>query len=168
MWFFAFRTKKNDFPLQFSAIGAELPANIFLMSFEPWKEKSFLIRFEHIMDKDEDPQQLSLPVSFNVSYIFPGNFTFAEVSLGANQFIENVSRLRFRREGTVRRTEGKIMEKQAERQVDGAELIITMNPMEIRTFIMSPMVESRGSGTKSQVAVGIVVSIFVSINFLIN
>lgn len=151
---------------QFSAIGAELPANIFLMSYEPWKDQSFLIRFEHIMELDDDQQQ-SLPVSFNVSHIFPGPFQFAEVSLGANQWIENLSRLRFKHEGSVWPTNDDLRVKRAERQTDDAQFIITMNPMEIRTFVMSPMVES-GSGTKSLAAVAIAVLMSVLINCLVN
>lgn len=134
------------------------------MSFEPWKEKSFLIRFEHIMEKDEDLQQ-SLPVSFNVSQIFPGHFTFAEVSLGANQWIGDMSRLHFKQEGSARQTIDEVTEKQVERQDDSSQLIVTMNPMEIRTFIMSPIVDS-GSGTKSPTVVAIIVFISVLINCL--
>lgn len=142
---------------QFSAIGTELPPNIFLMSYEPWKDKSFLIRFEHLMERDEDPQ-LALPVSFNVSHIFPGKFTFSEVSLGANYWIEDMTRLHFKREGSVRRTVDTLNEKEMGRQIDGSQLIVTMNPMDIRTFIMSPVIDS-GSGTKSQIAIGIFVLI---------
>lgn len=151
-------------------IGAELPAHIFLMSFEPWKENSFLIRFEHIMERDEDPT-LSLPVSFNVSHIFPGHFTFAEVSLGANQWIENMSRLHFKQEqGSVRKDENVNVKHRTERQQsDGSQFIVTMNPMEIRTFIMSPIVESGASdGTKSQISIGIVALISVLISCIVG
>lgn len=133
------------------------------MAFEPWKDNSFLIRFEHIMEIDDDPQ-LSLPVSFNVSHIFPGSFTIAEVSLGANQWIENVTRLRFKHEGSVRpMTDDKLNGKQTERQTDGSEFVITINPMEIRTFVMTPI---NGSGTKCGISVGFVVLMSVVINFI--
>lgn len=133
------------------------------MSFEPWKENSFLIRFEHIMEKNEDPQQ-SLPVSFNLSHIFPGEFTFSEVTLGANQWIEDMNRLHFKHEGAAQQTYEKLMNKaQMVRQIDNREVIVIMNPMEIRTFIMSPIVDATGGGTKSQTAIGfiIIISIFV-------
>lgn len=116
------------------------------------------------MEKDEDPQQ-SLPVSFNISHIFPGSFTFSEVSLGANQWIENMSRLHFKQEGSVRRTDENIKGVRMERQVDGSPYVITMNPMEIRTFVMTPIVDS-GSGAKSQIALGIVVVISLLLNCL--
>ncbi|KAJ6646748.1 Lysosomal alpha-mannosidase [Pseudolycoriella hygida] len=142
-----------------SAIGTELPENIFLMSFEPWKDKSFLIRFEHIMERDDDPLH-SLSVSFNVSHIFPGNFTFTEVSLGANQWIEDVSRLRFKHEGSVRSTDKKVKEQQMDRQTDSSELVITLNPMEIRTFIMSP-IQSSGGRTNSLMTIVAVISLLI-------
>lgn len=117
------------------------------------------------MEIDEDPQQSS-PVSFNVSHIFPGNFTFSEVSLGANQWIENMSRLHFKQEGSVdKQTDESVKEKRMERQIDSSQYVITMSPMEIRTFVMSPIVDS-GSGTKSQIAVGIMVVISLLLNCL--
>lgn len=149
---------------QYSAIATELPPNIYLMSFEPWKDKSFLIRFEHIMEIDEDTQQ-SLPVSFNVSHIFPGNFTFREVSLGANQWIENVKRFHFKEEGSVKVADKQVNNEPMQRQTNDPQLIITMNPMEIRTFIMSPIADI-SSGTKSQTTFGFII-ILVLLNCLI-
>lgn len=135
------------------------------MSFEPWKEKSFLIRFEHIMEIDDDIQQ-SLPVSFNVSHIFPGNFTFTEVTLGANQWIENMSRFHFKQEGVPRRTAEEIKETQMERQINNS-LIITLNPMEIRTYIMSPIVDT-SHGTRIQTTFGIIIIISIATSCLTN
>lgn len=136
------------------------------MAYEPWKDNSFLIRFEHILEIDEDPQ-LSLPVSFNISHIFPGSFTLAEVSLGANQWIDDVTRLRFKHVGSVQRTvESKSNRKQMERQTDGSQFIVTLNPMEIRTFVMTPIGNSANSGIKSGIAVGLVVLVSVLVNFI--
>lgn len=121
------------------------------------------------MDANEDPQ-LSLPVSFNVSHIFPGDFAFAEVSLGGNQWIENMSRLHFKREGTVRQADDDLSRKRpmAERQSDVFQGIVTLNPMEIRTFIMSPTSSTNsGYGAKSEIAVGILLVVSFVFNFIV-
>ena len=47
--------------LQFSGLKASLPLNVHLLTVEPWKERSLLLRLEHIMEANED-SVLSLPV----------------------------------------------------------------------------------------------------------
>lgn len=105
------------------------------MTYEPWAEGSSLIRFEYTLEKNEDPE-LSQPVTFDLSRVFPGAFKFAELNLAANQWIGDVNRLQFKK------ADG---EKPAEAETVGetilANLEITLGPMQIRTFIMSPIVE---------------------------
>lgn len=103
------------------------------MTYEPWKKDEYLVRFEHIMDKNDDPT-LSNPYTFNISRVFPGDFQFTEMNLAANQRIEEVNRLHFRQEGAQATSETLKLEK----ALSVSELEITLNPMQIRTFIMSP------------------------------
>lgn len=111
------------------------------MTYEPWKNNEYLIRFEHIMDKDDDPQ-LSLQYNFNISEIFPGNYQFSEMNLAANQRIEDMNRLHFRQEVGQRSEEyiDKVSSKKfvEQRALSDSEMVITLTPMQIRTFIMSP------------------------------
>lgn len=103
------------------------------MTFEPWKDGSFLIRFEHILEKDEDPL-LSAPTRFNLSDVFPGyDIDLREVTLSANQWKEDYQRLHFRQESSDF-LDHVLTEKQ---RLEAAETEITLNPMEIKTFIMS-------------------------------
>jgi len=88
----------KNYTTSHSAIGAELPPQVYLMTFESWDKDSFLIRLEHILEKGEDPS-LSGPVTVNLTQIFPGNYIFRETSLAANQWIEDVDRLQFQQEG---------------------------------------------------------------------
>lgn len=60
---------------------------------------------------------------------------FAEVSLAANQWIEDVDRMSFKREGAKTST----TKLGTNKLLSSTE--ITLNPMEIRTFIMSPPFE---------------------------
>lgn len=102
------------------------------MTYEPWKKAEYLIRFEHILDKSDDPSLNQY--SFNISNVFPGDFKFTEMNLAANQRIEDVNRLHFRQEG-ARITPQTL---QVEKELSESELLITLKPMQIRTFIMSP------------------------------
>lgn len=119
------------------------------MTYEPWKNNEYLIRFEHIMDKTDDPQ-LSLPYSFNISEIFPGNFQFTEMNLAANQRIEEVNRLHFRQEGGQRSVKDSVSSNTI-RALTDSELVITLNPMQIRTFIMSPTAVTTSSSSAQTV-----------------
>lgn len=128
------------------------------MSYEPWNENSFLVRFEHILENDEDVE-LSKPVTFTLSQVFPGNFEFAEVTLAANQWIEDFQRRHFREEGSQARDvnfKDKLQAKLSD--------LITLNPMEIRTFIMSPsgtaeVTVALSRGTQSQAVVNCILGV---------
>lgn len=110
------------------------------MTYEPWKKDEYLIRFEHILDKSDDPE-LSLPYSFDISEIFPGNFQFTEMNLAANQRIEEVNRLHFRPEGSLTAAAP------TKSAMALSDLTITLNPMQIKTFIMSPAVTTTPAQT---------------------
>lgn len=111
-----------------------LPQHIYLMSFEPWKDGSLLIRFEHILEKDEDPE-LSKPIRFNLYDIFPGNeIEVKEVILSANQWVEDFQRLHFKEETSEFFDE---LENNTAKVAVLEDLEISLNPMEIKTFIMT-------------------------------
>jgi lysosomal alpha-mannosidase len=123
------------FAQQHSGIGLSLPQNVYLMTFEPWKDGASLIRFEHILEKNEDPE-LSQPVRFNLNDVFPGNdIVLREVSLSGNQWIEDFQRLHFTQE-SAEFLDG-FANKTVHAKASLDDLEITLNPMEIRTFIMT-------------------------------
>lgn len=107
-----------------------LPENVYLMTFEPWKTDQYLIRLEHLLEKNDD-SELSKSVSFDLKNIFPGNFIFAEVSLAGNQWIEDSKRLRFKQVG-LPNSGNEVRFPKLE------STSITLEPMQIRTFVMSP------------------------------
>lgn len=115
-----------------------LPQNIYLMTLEPWKDDgSMLIRFEHILEKDEDPE-LSAPTRFNLTDTFPGyDVDLREVSLSANQWVEDFQRLHFKPESSsfLDEVEQDNDVKMAKTLPDSTE--ITLNPMEIKTFVIT-------------------------------
>lgn len=107
------------------------------MTYEPWRDNSYLLRFEHILEKNEDPE-LSKPATFNLTEIFPGDFVFSETALAANQWIEDMDRVHFKPEGAKSSMEvGKLSSSKISNRKVLENLEITLNPMEIRTFVMS-------------------------------
>lgn len=126
------------------------------MSFEPWRERSYLVRFEHIMEKNEDPNY-SRPITFNLNDVFGNIFdieSFRETNLAANQWIEDKNRFVFEREiktneirRSIREVEQKggievLGESQSEEDSrlttdDSKKFDITLNPMQMKTFIVT-------------------------------
>lgn len=85
------------FYLQFSGLSLSLPKNIHLLTFEPWKSDSILIRFEHILAKHED-EQYSQAVTFNFQDVFRSLdvASIRETTLSANQWLNQAKRLHFK------------------------------------------------------------------------
>lgn len=119
----------HESSFQNSSLKTVLPENVNLMTYEPWKSNEYLIRFEHLLEKNED-SELSKSVSFDMKDIFPGNVDFAEVSLAGNQWIEDSKRLRFKQVGLPNSNEEVRFPKLE-------STFITLEPMQIRTFVMS-------------------------------
>lgn len=131
--FFSFAHKKN-YP-QHSSIGLSLPQNVYFMTFESWKDGAFLIRFEHLLEKNEDPE-LSKTVRFNLADVFPGfDIELKEVILSANQWIDELQRLHFKPESSGFLDEVELKDVEKLKTIDDLEIIL--DPMEIRTFIMT-------------------------------
>lgn len=136
--------------LQSSGLSLSLPKNVHLLSFEPWKSNSILVRFDHILEKGED-ERYSKPVSFNFQEVFKG-FDVAgirETTLAANQWLDEAKHLNFSTKieqsneapasTDVQYTE--IPEEikfgqHEERSNDEDGLTINLKPMEIRTFVV--------------------------------
>lgn len=102
------------------------------MTFEPWKDGAFLIRFEHLLEKGEDPE-LSKPIRFNLTDVFPSmDIELKEVILSANQWIEDMQRLHFRAETADYSRD--LNDNELLPVIDGE---ISLEPMQMRTFVMT-------------------------------
>lgn len=67
------------------------------MTLEPWKDNSILVRFEHILEANED-SEYSKPAKFNLKDVFH-NFDISELretTLSANQWKDEATRMKFR------------------------------------------------------------------------
>ncbi|XP_060519907.1 lysosomal alpha-mannosidase-like [Cylas formicarius] len=125
---------RQKFSMEFSALQNSLPDNVHILTLEPWRESTLLLRLEHIFAKDEDPL-LSQPVTVKLNEVFAAfNIVEAkEATLGANQWSEESERLKFATpdgEDVFTESEAGIVE------LNG-ELSVLLNPMQIRTFILA-------------------------------
>ncbi|XP_017786052.1 PREDICTED: lysosomal alpha-mannosidase isoform X1 [Nicrophorus vespilloides] len=88
---------KNQYKMKYSGLTQNLPDNVQILTLEPWKGNSYLLRLEHIFEKGED-KNLSTPVSVNLKDLFTAFKlkSFKETTLGANQLLGESKRLQFR------------------------------------------------------------------------
>lgn len=73
-----------------------MPQNIHLLSFEPWHEGELLVRFEHILERDEDPKYSKF-VQFNIKDVFQGFEiqNVRETTLDGNAWLDENRRMEF-------------------------------------------------------------------------
>lgn len=112
--------------LTFSGLAKELPENVHILTLEPWKENVILIRFEHILEKDED-EILSQEVEINLEGLFTqfSITSLQETALAGNIPLNKKNRLHW---------PGSANEEQ-ELPNTVSNLTITLVPMQIRTFL---------------------------------
>ncbi|PSN50204.1 Lysosomal alpha-mannosidase [Blattella germanica] len=118
---------RSSHKMECAGLTRNLPSNIHILTLEPWKENELLLRLEHIMEKDEDPE-LSKPVNVNLQDLF-NTFTITEIhetNLAGNQWKEDMDRLIWKT-GTERMKSSKPLLK---------EPIVTLKPMDILTYVI--------------------------------
>ncbi|XP_067877358.1 lysosomal alpha-mannosidase [Heterodontus francisci] len=114
---------------EFSALKAELPHNIHLLTLAQWDPQSIVIRLEHQFEKGES-SVYSKPVTVDLANLFSAFeiTSVEEMSLGFNKRKEDLSRLTWKTMQEVEDTES------ASSHKDTSRLMVVLNPMEIRTF----------------------------------
>lgn len=116
---------------QFSGLRRELPPNVHLLTLARWGPKVLLLRLEHQFAVGEDVVgNLSSPVTLDLRDLF-STFTVTdlkETTLAANQLRASASRLQWTSSTGP-------TPKPSPSQLDPAS--VTLQPMEIRTFLAS-------------------------------
>uniref|UniRef100_A0A1S4HD42 Alpha-mannosidase n=1 Tax=Anopheles gambiae TaxID=7165 RepID=A0A1S4HD42_ANOGA len=124
---FTFDQYLTEFVQNFTFLSESLPPNVHLLTVEPWKDDTMLLRFEHLFEKGED-SQYSLPIQINVQDLFVNVnvVSLRETTLAGNQWKEDSIRLDY----------GQKDNKNTKRTVIENEFIVELKPMEIRTFVI--------------------------------
>ncbi|XP_018570360.1 lysosomal alpha-mannosidase [Anoplophora glabripennis] len=128
----------------YSALNEALPENINILTFEPWANQSYLLRLEHILEKDEDPS-LSNATSVDISKLFNTHdiVEITETTLGANQLLDDYQA---RTKYTWNIT-GEKMDVVPD-EADPTPLSVSLTPMKIRTFVVKLGIASFGNSIK--------------------
>uniref|UniRef100_A0A6P7FYF0 alpha-mannosidase n=1 Tax=Diabrotica virgifera virgifera TaxID=50390 RepID=A0A6P7FYF0_DIAVI len=127
---------KKSMNLQYSALNEDLPENVNILTLEPWTSGSYLLRFEHILEKNEDPN-LSNKSTISIENLLKGInvHTITEMTLGANVPLSELNQ--------TPRYVWNIKDESTQSEISdvsksvGANEEISLGPMQIRTFIIS-------------------------------
>ncbi|XP_066143340.1 lysosomal alpha-mannosidase-like [Euwallacea fornicatus] len=112
---------------KYSALKESLPKNVHLLTLEPWTGSTYIIRLEHILEKNED-SALSSEVTVDLQTLFSGFKVenIVETTLGGNRKLDS---LKFRYDWSYQKGF-----KSAKRSLTASE--VTLGPMDIKTFIV--------------------------------
>ncbi|KDR11229.1 lysosomal alpha-mannosidase isoform X2 [Zootermopsis nevadensis] len=124
----------SHYKMEFSGLNQELPENVHILTLEPWKAHSFLLRLEHIYERNEHPV-FSKPATVNLKNLFkPFSIVMArETTLGGNQWLSESHRFKWQSENDINFT---LEDDEDSSKEDKDALTITLGPMQIRTFII--------------------------------
>ncbi|XP_033225889.1 lysosomal alpha-mannosidase-like [Belonocnema kinseyi] len=124
---------KENYKMHMSGLAKSLPRSVRILTLEPWRDGSVLLRLEHLFESDESVE-FSKPVIVNLEDLF-SDFTVTaahETTLGGNQWLEDNERLKWVPDKDYvvgnNYTFKPIM---SENEMD-----VLLMPMQIRTFIV--------------------------------
>ncbi|XP_053661562.1 lysosomal alpha-mannosidase-like [Anopheles marshallii] len=127
----------SNFRNIYSAIAQQLPPNVNLLTLEPWKDGTVLVRFEHLFEKHEDPVY-SQAVRINIrNVLFALNIeSIHETTLAGNQWKADSQRLQFSTESSANEIDRKHQVEHVPMVQESTDFDIELQPMEIRTFVV--------------------------------
>lgn len=113
---------------------------------EPWKDNQTLLRFEHILEKGEDSlvSRVFDLKKFLHSLSQYGEFDVRETTLDGNQWLDESKRFKFRIDGQEDSKTDSIINMSSSARTfwnhqtytSDFDPLITMEPMQIKTFIV--------------------------------
>ncbi|XP_015365920.1 PREDICTED: lysosomal alpha-mannosidase isoform X2 [Diuraphis noxia] len=129
----SYKELKKSTELQYSGLKKPLPNNVQLLTLEPWKDGSVLLRFEHIFEYNEN-KNLSTPIVIDVEDLFTKFrvVSLKETILGGNQWLEDNTKLTWMPEDS-NSLGTKPSKKPDQKSIDPRHIMLT--PMQIRTFV---------------------------------
>ncbi|XP_053472645.1 lysosomal alpha-mannosidase isoform X1 [Ictalurus furcatus] len=116
---------------QFSGLISALPPAVHVLTLSQWDQDSVLLRLEHQYERSESHAH-SQPITISLQKLFStlDIVGVSEMSLGANQWKEDMKRMQWKPDS------GETAVPLHEHVGDPSSWEITLNPMEIRTFLL--------------------------------
>lgn len=63
-------TENFDLANEYRGLTKSLPENVHILTFEPWKDDTFILRLEHFLEKDEDATlSQAVTIDIEVNYV---------------------------------------------------------------------------------------------------
>ncbi|ESO12627.1 hypothetical protein HELRODRAFT_62270, partial [Helobdella robusta] len=117
--------KKISLEQFWSGLKKRVNENVHILTLEDWNQGDVLLRLEHYYEKNEHGD-LSKPAVISLKNLFAplDIVSFEERTLGANQKLENVQRLRWN------------VQKYGKTKIDPKTWNVELKPMQIRTFLL--------------------------------
>ncbi|XP_043950322.1 lysosomal alpha-mannosidase-like [Drosophila biarmipes] len=118
---------------------SDLPQSIHLLTLESFTENEILLRFENFLDKSE-----GTVISFNVRDIFDslGGSAIRETTMDGNMSLDDMKRFKFHAQepgnspSAAEFSTAQHKSLEADKSDDTSRFIVTLYPMQIRTFII--------------------------------
>jgi len=135
---------RNHFNTNFTALlnPQSIPGSLNLLTLEPIVPgRSVLLRLEHLYDPNDDPQGLSKPITLDLNQFFRTPVTVTrllEYNLAANEPLDHIHRLTWRTSDRAQPQQTSF-----KRQASHDTTVITLKPLEIRTFIVEYRTERK-------------------------
>ncbi|KAJ1527978.1 hypothetical protein ONE63_007908 [Megalurothrips usitatus] len=122
---------QKTYNMEFSGLKKSLPHNVHVLTLEPWKGKSLLLRLEHFVERGED-HELSKVATVNVQdMLSPFKILrVRETTLAANHWLKDSQRLKWKVESN------EIEEVEEVKVQDENDFVVQLSPMQIRTFVI--------------------------------
>ncbi|KAM9494751.1 LOW QUALITY PROTEIN: lysosomal alpha-mannosidase [Clarias gariepinus] len=121
----------NSTTQQFSGLSSALPPAVHVLTLSQWDQDSVLLRLEHQFERSEShAQSQTVTVSLQKMFSTLEVVGVSEMSLGANQWKEDIKRMEWKSNSSE--TPAPLRE----REGDPAPWEVTLHPMQIRTFLL--------------------------------
>ncbi|KAF4523776.1 hypothetical protein B566_EDAN009008 [Ephemera danica] len=131
---------RDQYYTEFSGLNASaIPENVQVLTLEPWGTGRVLLRLEHFFEAGDDPV-LSQPASVIIEDIFPTLLITAveETLLGGNAPVTMKSE---RLQWHLQEEQHETMQEDVEPSIRQARAAVSLQPMQIRTFILDVSVK---------------------------
>ncbi|XP_060520105.1 lysosomal alpha-mannosidase-like [Cylas formicarius] len=125
-----FEEYREQHLMEFHGLTGSLPENVHILTLEPWRKSSFLLRLEHMYAEGEDTL-LSEPAIVDIKDLF-STFkvtSLRETTLAGNQWIDN-------RKNTKFRTISELLDLSQDVYYASDGFKVILKAMQIRTFVV--------------------------------